>query len=74
MRLSPGAVEVAIAEMMPMFCRYGQVMETSLRLEARLPPGSKVWLEGDRSHDGLPIRSSDCSWPRIGCKASLRRT
>ncbi|MBW6496028.1 MAG: hypothetical protein K0B16_16015 [Burkholderiaceae bacterium] len=53
-----GLVEVPIAELMPMFRRYGPSEETA-RLKRVLPLGSKSWLQVTDPPDGLPIRSSD---------------
>lgn len=53
-----GLVEVPIAELMPMFRRYGPSDEHA-RLKRVLPPGSKTWLNVTDPVDGLSIRSSD---------------
>ena len=53
-----GLVEVPIAELMPMFRRYGPSDE-QCRLKRVKPPGSKTWLKVTDPPDGLPIRSSD---------------
>ena len=53
-----GLVEVPIAELMPMFRRYGPSDE-HCRLKRVKPPGSKTWLKVADPPDGLPIRSSD---------------
>jgi len=53
-----GLVEVPIAELMPMFRRYGPSDEHG-RLKRVLPPGSKTWLKVTDPPEGLPIRSSD---------------
>jgi len=53
-----GLVGVPIAELMPMFRRYGPSDEHG-RLKRVLPPGSKTWLKVTDPPEGLPIRSSD---------------
>lgn len=53
-----GLVEVPIAELMPMFRRYGPSDEHG-RLKRVLPPGSKSWLKVSDPPKGLAIRSSD---------------
>jgi hypothetical protein len=53
-----GLVEVPIAELMPMFRRYGP-SEEHCRLKRVLPSGSETWLRVTDPPDGLPIRSSD---------------
>ena len=53
-----GLVEVPIAELMPMFRRYGPSDE-QCRLKRVKPPGSKTWLKVTDPPDGLLIRSSD---------------
>ena len=53
-----GLVEVPIAELMPMFRRYGPSEEHG-RLKRVLPPGSTSWLKVTDPADGLSIRSSD---------------
>ena len=53
-----GLVEVPIAELMPMFRRYGPSDE-QCRLKRVKPPGSKTWLKVTDPPDGLSIRSSD---------------
>jgi hypothetical protein len=53
-----GMVEVPIAELMPMFRRYGPSEEHG-RLKRVLPLGSKTWLKVTDPADGLSIRSSD---------------
>ena len=53
-----GLVEVPIAELMPMFRRYGPSDEQA-RLRRVLPPGRTTWLKLTDPSDGLPIRSSD---------------
>lgn len=53
-----GLVEVPIAELMPMFRRYGPSDERC-RLKRVLPPGSKVWLKVTDPPNGIPLRSTD---------------
>ena len=53
-----GLVEVSIAELMPMFRRYGPSEECG-RLKRVLPPGSDTWAQVTDPVEGLPIRSSD---------------
>lgn len=53
-----GFVEVPIAELMPMFRRYGPSEEVC-RLKRVRPEDSEVWLTVTNPADGLPIRSSD---------------
>ena len=53
-----GLVEVPIAELMPMFRKYGPSDE-QCRLKRVKPPGSKTWLKVTDPPDGVPIRSSD---------------
>src|SRR5690606_11874348 len=53
-----GLVEVPIAELMPMFRRYGP-SEEHARLKRVLAPGSKTWLKVTDPSDCLPIRSPD---------------
>lgn len=47
-----------MAELMPMFRRYGP-SEDQARLRRILPPGSLIWLQITEPSQGLPIRSSD---------------
>ena len=53
-----GMVEVPIAELMPMFRRFGPSDEHG-RLKRVKPLGSSTWLNVTEPPDGLPIRSSD---------------
>jgi hypothetical protein len=53
-----GLVEVSIAELMPMFRRFGP-SEEHCRLKRVLPPGSDDWAHVTDPADGVPIRSSD---------------
>lgn len=53
-----GLVEVPIAELMPMFRRFGPSDEMC-RLKRVLPPGSKTWAHITDPAAGLPIRSTD---------------
>jgi len=53
-----GTVEVWIAELMPMFRRFGPSDEQG-RLKRVKPLGSATWLKVTEPPDGLPIRSSD---------------
>ena len=53
-----GLVGVPIAELMPMFRRYGPSDE-HCRLKRVKRPGSTTWLKVTDPADGLPIRSSD---------------
>ena len=53
-----GLVEVPIAELMPMFRRYGPSDE-QCRLKRVKLPGTKAWLKVTEPADGLPIRSTD---------------
>lgn len=53
-----GLVEVPIAELMPMFRRFGPSEEVC-RLKRILQPGSTSWLQVTDPAEGLPIRSSD---------------
>ena len=53
-----GMVEVPIAELMPMFRRFGPSDEQG-RLKRVKPLGSATWLNVTEPPDGLPIRSSD---------------
>lgn len=57
-RIVAGLVEVAIAELMPMFRRFGPSEEHG-RLKQVLPPGSDTWAHVTDPPDGFPIRSSD---------------
>ena len=77
-----GLVEVPIAELMPMFRRYGPSDE-QCRLKRVKPLGSKTWLKVTDPADGLPIRSSDLllaagpfssSRRSVICCAGLRRS
>jgi len=56
--IDAGLVEVPIAELMPMFRRYGP-SDDQCRLKRVKLPGSKVWLKVTEPADGLPIRSTD---------------
>ncbi len=53
-----GLVQVPIAELMPMFRRYGPSDEHA-RLKRVLPPGSMTWLKVTDPPGGLPIHASD---------------
>ncbi len=53
-----GFVEVPIAELMPMFRRYGPSDEVC-RLKRVKPHDSEIWLKVTDPPDGVPIRSSD---------------
>lgn len=53
-----GLVEVPIAELMPMFRRFGP-SEDHCRLRRVMPSASKSWVQVTDPADGLPIRSSD---------------
>jgi len=53
-----GMVQVPIAELMPMFRRYGRSEEVC-RLKRVLPPGGAAWLKITDPPVGLPIHSSD---------------
>lgn len=53
-----GFVEVPIAELMPMFRRYGPSDEIC-RLKRVKPHDSEIWLKVTDPADGVPIRSSD---------------
>ena len=53
-----GIVEVPIAELMPMFRRFGPSDEHG-RLKRVKPLGTATWLNVTEPPDGLPIRSSD---------------
>jgi len=53
-----GMVQVPIAELMPMFRRYGRSEEVCL-LKRVLPPGSTFWLKITDPQAGLPIHPSD---------------
>ncbi|MCE8514898.1 MULTISPECIES: hypothetical protein [Ruegeria] len=53
-----GLVAVPMAELMPMFRRYGP-SEDQARLRRILPPGSSIWMQITDPSEGLPIRSSD---------------
>ncbi|OZA05796.1 MAG: hypothetical protein B7Y02_15305, partial [Rhodobacterales bacterium 17-64-5] len=53
-----GMVEVPIAELMPMFRRFGPSDEQG-RLKRVKPLGTATWLNVTEPPDGLPIRSSD---------------
>ena len=53
-----GLVQVPIAELMPMFRRFGP-SEEQTRLKRVKPRGATTWLELTDPADGLPIRSSD---------------
>lgn len=53
-----GLVEVPIAELMPMFRRYGPSDEMC-QLKRVLAPGSSAWLKVTDPVEGVAIRSSD---------------
>jgi hypothetical protein len=53
-----GFVEVPIAELMPMFRRYGPSDEVC-RLKRVKPHDSEVWLKVTDPAEGVPIRSTD---------------
>jgi hypothetical protein len=53
-----GMVQVPIAELMPMFRRFGPSDE-ACRLKRLKPLESKTWLRVTDPADGVPIRSSD---------------
>ena len=53
-----GLVEVPIAELMPMFRRFGPSDE-ACRLRRVKPLESKTWMRVTDPADGVPIRSSD---------------
>lgn len=53
-----GFVEVPLAELMPMFRRFGP-SEESCRLRRVLIPGSKTWLKVTDPAEGILIKSTD---------------
>lgn len=53
-----GIVEVPIAELLPMFRRYGSSDEMC-RLKRVMPPGREIWLQVTDPPEGVQIRASD---------------
>ena len=57
-----GLVEVSLAELMPLFRRFGPSDETC-RLKRILPVGTKTWLRVTDPVEGIVVRATDLMFP-----------
>ncbi|MCC5972140.1 MAG: hypothetical protein JJU15_19560 [Pararhodobacter sp.] len=60
--LHGGLVEVSLAELMPLFRRFGPSDETC-RLRRILPAGSETWLRVTEPSEGILVRATDLMFP-----------
>ena len=60
--LHGGLVEVPMADLMPLFRRFGSSDETC-RLKRILPAGGRDWLIGTAPAKGIPVRANDLMFP-----------
>ena len=60
--LHGGLVEVSMADLMPLFRRFGPSDETC-RLKRILPAGSRDWVRVTEPAEGIPVRATDLMFP-----------